>query len=170
MDWKQLAPYLAVLLAVALFARRLIRSQSPRAVRTSRLWIFPAILLVLTGVTLVTGPRPPLIALAAFVAAACAGGALGWFRVHTLEFSVDPESGAVMSKSTPFGAFLIVGLLLFRYALRYFEAELGIRGPQLLLWTEGLLLFLAAMMVAQSIHTWVQARRLAPAPAALPKE
>jgi hypothetical protein len=130
----------------------------------------PAILLVLTGLSLSTGSRPPLIALAAFVLAAAAGGAVGWFRVHTLEFTVDPETGAVMSKSTPFGTFLIVGLLLFRYALQYFENRAGLRGEQLILWSKGALLFVVAMMVAQSVHTWVRARRLAPAPASLPKQ
>jgi hypothetical protein len=166
MDWKHFAPYLAPLLAVAFMARRVLRAQQPKAVKTGRLWILPAILLVLVGLTLANGRMPPPIALAAFAAVAAVGAAIGWYRVHTLEFSVDPESGAIMSKATPFGAFLLVGLIVVREALNYVLKGEGVRGAQLVLWTDGALIFAAAMLVAQSAHTWVRARRLAPAPKA----
>jgi hypothetical protein len=137
-----------------------MKAQKPRAVRPGRLWIFPAILLLATIVTLTKEPVPGLLAMAAFFLAAVAGGSLGWFRVHTLEFNADPETGAITSKATPLGAFLIVGLLLARYGIKYVEADVGAAGASLARGADGGLIFSAAMMIAQSVHTWVRARRL----------
>ncbi len=170
MDWKQLTPYIVPLLIVALLARRVMRAQKAQAVKMHRLWIVPAILLVMTALTLANGPKPSILAGLAFCVAAVAGGALGWYRVHTLEFSVDPESGAVLSKSTPFGAFLLVGLLLFRYVVKFALSDEGIKGVDLVLFTEGGLLFSGGMMIAQSVHTWVRARKLTPQPVQIAKE
>ncbi len=164
MNWKEYAPYLVPLLVVALLARRAMKAQRPSAVRPGRLWILPAILLLMTGLTLANGSAPSLPTVGAFILAAAAGGTLGWFRVHTLEFSIDPETKAISSKSTPFGAFLLVGLLVFRYAIRYLVNGEGIRGVELVRWTDGALIFTVAMIAAQSVHTWVRASRLAPSP------
>jgi len=168
MDWKQLAPFLVPVLVVALFARRMIRAQQHQPVRIQRLWIIPAILLVLTGLTLAREPAPSLPVILAFVLAAAAGGAVGWYRVHTLEFTVDPETGAVLSRATPFGALLLVGLLIFRYGMKYVLTDEGVRGVDLVHWTDGALLFTAAMLTAQSAHTWVRARKVVPVPATAP--
>jgi hypothetical protein len=168
MNWKELAPYFVPVVVLALLARRVIKAQRARAVRPRRLWIFPAILLLATIVTLAREPAPGLLAMAAFILAAGAGGSLGWFRVHTLEFNADPETGAVTSKSTPLGAFLIVGLLLARYGIKYIEADAGVTGASLARWADGGLIFSAAMMIAQSVHTWVRARRLLTNPALAP--
>jgi membrane protein CcdC involved in cytochrome C biogenesis len=162
MDWKHLAPYLAPVLVVALMARRVMRAQQAKPVRLWRLWIIPAILVVGTGAALANEPQPSLLVAGAFLVAAAAGGAFGWFRVHTLEFAVDPESGVVTSKATQLSALVLVGLLLVRYALKYFLNDEGVKGAALIHWTDGLLVFMAAMMVAQSAHTFVQARRLKP--------
>jgi membrane protein CcdC involved in cytochrome C biogenesis len=169
MNWKELAPYAVPVLVMALLARRVMKAQQPSVVRLERLWIFPAILLVLTGVTLAHEPIPTIFWMAAFVFVAAAGGAFGWFRVHTLEFIKDPDTGAVTSKSSPFGAIVLVALLLLRYAIKYFLSDEGIRGVELVRWTDGGLIFSAAMLAAQSAHTWVRARRLPPAVASRPE-
>jgi membrane protein CcdC involved in cytochrome C biogenesis len=148
MDWKVVAPYVIPLLVVALLARRVMKSQRPSVVRVERLWIFPVILLVLVGLTLSRETTPSLVWIVAFALVAAAGGAFGWFRVHTLEFSLDPETGAVSSKSTAFGAILLVALLLFRYAIKYFLNDAGIRGVEVARWTDGALIFSASMLIA----------------------
>jgi hypothetical protein len=165
MNWKELAPYFVPVLVLALLARRVMKAQKPRAVRPGRLWVFPAILLLATIVTLAKEPAPGLLAMGAFFLAAVAGGSLGWFRVHTLEFNADPETGAITSKATPLGAFLIVGLLLARYGIKYIEADMGVTGSGLARWADGGLIFSAVMMIAQSVHTWVRARKLLTRPA-----
>ena len=165
MNGKELAPYIVPLVAVALLGWRLVRAQRSRTIRPGRLWVLPAFLLTMTGLTLAKEPAPTLTVIAAFLLAAAAGGALGWFRVHTLEFSVDSETNAITSKSTPLGAVILVALLLFRYAIKYVLHDEGVRGVELVRWTDGALIFSASMLIAQSAHTWVRARRLLPPPA-----
>jgi membrane protein CcdC involved in cytochrome C biogenesis len=164
MSWKELAPYLIPALVMVLLARRVMKTQQPSAVRLWRLWILPGALLAITGLTLAHEPIPGVLAIGAFVLAAAAGAALGWFRVHTLEFTVDPETGTIFSKSTPVGAIILVALLMFRYAIKSVLTGEGVRGVELVRWTDGALIFTAAMLVAQSAHTWVRARRLLPLP------
>jgi len=159
MSWKELAPYLIPVLVMALLARRVMKAQQPSAVRLWRLWLLPGVLLALTGVTLAHEP----------ILVSAGGASLGWFRVHTLEFTVDPETGTIFSKSTPVGAIILVALLMFRYAVKYVLAGEGISGVQLVRWTDGALIFTAAMLVAQSAHTWVRARRLLPSAVPLPQ-
>lgn len=165
---KEIAPYLVALLVAALLVRRVIKSQKPRAVNLRRLWILPVILVTTTGTTLANEPVPSPLAMVAFVLAGTAGAALGWFRVHTLEFSVDPETRAISSKATPLGAILLIGLLVFRYALKYALHLEGVRGVDLVRWTDGAMMFTLGMLVAQSAHTWIRAHRLLPPRAPTP--
>jgi hypothetical protein len=95
----QLAPYIVPLLVVAIILRRALRAQKPRAVRMQRLWIFPALLLFVTLNSLWHEGFPGFVVALVFAAAATGGGAIGWFRVHTLEFSLD-ESGKVSARAT----------------------------------------------------------------------
>lgn len=165
---KDIAPYVVGLLVAALLARRVLKAQQPQRVKMARLWILPAILVVAMVLSMANEPVPGMLAVGAFLVAAAAGAALGWFRVHTLEFSIDPETGAISTKSTPVGAFLLVGLLGFRYALKYVLHEQGVSGVNLVRWTDGAMIFTVSMLIAQSTHTWVRARKLLPSPVAAP--
>jgi hypothetical protein len=160
---RQILPLIVPLLVVALILRR---SMGTRKVRVQLMWIRPAILVILACVTLAASPMPGPIALAAFVAAALVGGGVGYFRARHLELSIDPETGAVSSKSTPIGTILIVGLVVLRIGLRYVFPEMGgtQQGGHLaaeaVLWTDGALIFSAAMLVTQAIVIWQRTRPL----------
>src|SRR5215469_6375659 len=114
MDWKTLSPYILPLLIAALLFRRVMRAQKPQTIRIERLWIFPLLLTVVTAMSLAREPAPNFLVLIAFMAAALIGAAIGWFRVHTLEFSLDAESGKVAARATQFGALLILALIVLR--------------------------------------------------------
>jgi hypothetical protein len=158
MHWSAL---IVPLLVAAIVLRRALRAQKPRTVRTTRLWIFPGLLLLVTLTSLAHEGFPaPLVALV-FIVAAAAGGAIGWFRVHTLEFSLDAESGKVSQRATQFGAFLILGLIGLRYLADYAIKAFGLNaGAKVLHATDATLLFSTSMLVARSIHTWIKARAL----------
>jgi hypothetical protein len=81
---NHIVPFVVPLLIVALILRR---SMGSRKVRVQLMWIRPAIILVLAGVTLAASPMPGPIALAAFVAAAIVGGGVGYLRARHLELS-----------------------------------------------------------------------------------
>lgn len=157
----QLSPFIAPLLIGALLLRRAMRVQKPQTVRTIRMWIFPGLLLLVTVMSLWHEGFPGILVTLLFIVATAAGGAIGWFRVHTLEFSLDAESGRVSSRATQFGVLLIVGLIAIRYLGDYAIKAFGLTaGLKLLHATDATLLFSTSMLVARSIHTGIKARAL----------
>ena len=170
-----LSPFIVPLVVGAIVLRRAMRAQKPQTVRTTRLWIFPSLLLFVTVMSLWHEGFPGFVAALVFVAAGAAGGAIGWFRVHTLEFSVDKESGKVSARASQLGALLIVGLIALRYLADYAVKQFGLNaGGNLVHATDATLIFSSAMLMARSAHTWIRARALIAAhrqgtlPAAVP--
>jgi hypothetical protein len=159
---NQILPFAVPLLIVALLLRR---SMGSRKVRVRAMWIRPAILLIAAGAVLAASPMPGPVALAAFVAVALVVGGVGYLRARHLELSVDPDTGTVSSKSTPIGMILIVGLVAIRFGLKYAFPELGAQpgghlAAQAALWTDGALIFSAAMVVTQAVALWQRTQPL----------
>jgi hypothetical protein len=156
----QLAPYVVPLLVAAIILRRALRAQKPRAVRMQRLWIFPALLLFVTLNSLWHEGFPGFVVALVFAAAATGGAAIGWFRVHTLEFSLD-ESGKVSARATQLGALLIVGLIGLRYLAEFGIRQFGLNASARLIHaSDATLIFSTAMLLARGVHTWIKARAL----------
>ena len=156
-----LSPFIVPLVVAALVLRRATRAQKPQTVRMTRLWIFPSLLLLVTVMSLWHERYPGLVASLVFVAAGAAGGVIGWFRVHTLEFSLDAESGKVSARATQLGALLIVGLIGLRYLADYAVKQFGLNaGGNLVRATDATLIFSTAMLMARSVHTWIRAQAL----------
>jgi hypothetical protein len=161
MDLNTLSPYFLPLIVVAILLRRAMRQQKPKRVRFTRLWLFPALLLLVTIPSVLFGPQPGILASLAWLLAMVVGGLIGWYRVHTLEFTLDAESGKVSARATQFGAVLIVGLIVLRYGAEALIKKFGHGGGQGLVFaTDAMLLFSTAMLVARSVHTWIRARAL----------
>jgi hypothetical protein len=105
MNGHQFLPYLGPALVVILIGRRLLRAQKPTRVRPNLLWIQPVILLAgMIFLFAATRVQLSAFAIAIFVMAAVAGAAVGYFRALHQEFSIEPETGNVMSKATPLGS------------------------------------------------------------------
>ena len=126
MDWKQIGPYLLPLLVAAILARRMMRAQKPRTVRLGRLWLLPALLLFATWTTLAHEELPGIVSgivsVLVFVVATALGGLIGWFRVHTLEFTRDAGTGKITSRGSQLDVLFVVGLIAVRYGrLRLFH-------------------------------------------------
>src|SRR6185437_11098008 len=114
MSWNQFAPYLVPLLVVAILARRAFRAQAPRRIRPSTLWIGPVYIALAMGLVLWTSPKPDMFGLGLFAIGAALGGVIGYFRALHQEFSIDPETGNVMSKASPVATILFIGLFVVR--------------------------------------------------------
>ena len=156
-----LSPLIVPLLIAAIVWRRAMRAQKPKTVRTTRLWIFPGLLLFVTIMSLWHEGFPGFLVSLVFIAALAAGSAIGWFRVHTLEFSLDAESGKVSARATQLGSLLIVGLIAVRYLGDYAIKTFGLSaGVKFLHATDATLIFSTSMLVARSVHTWIRARAL----------
>jgi len=157
MHW--LSPLIVPLIVAAVLLRRALRPQKPKRVRFTLLWLLPALLLLVTISSVLSRPGPGILASIAWLMAMIGGGLLGWYRVHTLEFTVDSESGKVSARATQFGSILIVGLIALRYGADFIIKKLGL-GDGLVYATDAMLLFTTSMYVARSVHTWIRARAL----------
>lgn len=159
MNWNALSPYLVPLLVGAILLRRAMRAQKAKRVRFATLWIFPSLLLVVALSSIAREPAVGIGVVLAFVGAAAAGAAIGWYRVHTLEFSVDPEKGRITARANKWGALLVVGLIAVRYLADIALKKLGFAaGADLVHATDATMVFTAAMLVARAVHTWIRAR------------
>jgi hypothetical protein len=84
---------------------------------------------------------------------------------------VAPAPFTVSSKSTPIGMILIVGLVAIRFGLKYAFPEMGAQpgghlAADAVLWTDGALIFSAAMVVTQAVMIWQRTQPLLAAHAA----
>jgi hypothetical protein len=165
MNWNQFLPYLGPALVVILIGRRLLRTQKPTRVRPNLLWIQPAILLVgMISLFAVTRVQLSALSAAIFVVAAVAGAAVGYFRALHQEFSIEPETGNVMSKATPLGSMLFLGIFLVRYVMNYMMKggqQTDMAHPpsaNVLLYTDAMLFFAFAMVAATAFEVWRRTR------------
>jgi hypothetical protein len=157
------AQILTPLITVAILAVVLWRRNSrPRQLRIERLWIRPLLFALIVSATLAATPFPfdPL-SLAVLTLALVLGGGLGWQRGRFMQIDVHPETHDVTSRVSPVGMIFILAVLALRLLLRGAALEnrsaLGLPAAAI---TDGLILLLGAMIVAQSLEMWLRARRL----------
>ena len=166
MSWNQFAPYLVPLLVVAILARRAFRAQAPKRIRPAQLWIGPVYIAVAMGFVLWSSPRPGLFGIGLFAAGTVLGGIVGYFRALHQEFSIDPETGNVMSKASPVATILFIGVFVVRYALNWWmnggkaPDALQAKSAQLMLYTDTMLFFAFAMVSVSAWEVWRRTRPL----------
>lgn len=165
MNWNQLLPYLGPALVVAIIARRMLRTQKPKRVRTNLLWIQPAILFAAMASLFATTPvQISPLSIGLFAVAVLAGGAFGYFRALHQQFSIEPETGNVMSQATPLGSILFLGLFLIRFGMNKWM-DVGQPSPtgklpsaKVLLYTDAMLVFAFAMVALTAFEVWRRTR------------
>ena len=162
MGMKDLAP----LIVVAVVARRFMVPAKPQRVRPNTLWIRPVVIALLMALVLWTSPRPGLLGIALFVAAAAIGAVTGYFRALHQEFSIAPETGHVMSKASPIGSIIFLGVFMVRFGLNMFMDGGAARdmshppSPEVLTYTDAMLFFAFALVAATAWETWRRTRPL----------
>jgi hypothetical protein len=157
------AQILVPLITVAVLAVILWRRNSrPRQLRIERLWIRPLLFALIVSATLAATPFPldPLSLIVLAIALAV-GAALGWQRGRFMHIDVHPETHDITSRVSPVGMIFILAILALRLLLRGAALEsrstLGLPAAAI---TDGLILLLGAMIIAQSLEMWLRARRL----------
>jgi hypothetical protein len=166
-----LGPYLALLLVVALVALRLIRN-TPQKVKPSRLFITPLLLVVATYFTLRQSPAPGALWLLVDAGAALAGAGVGWLTARHRAFTLDVETGEVMSRATPVGTAIFGAVFAVRFGLKlaFPQMQAGHAyppagahfhpGPSAIGWADAGLVFSAAMLIATAAAIWLRTRPL----------
>ena len=167
MNWNQLLPYLGPAIVLIIVARRMLRAQEPRRIRPGVLWIQPAMLFAAMIFLFLTTPvQLSPLSLSIFVIGAFAGATIGYFRALHQELSIEPETGNVMSKATPLGSLLFLGIFIVRFAVNTWMKDgqqTDMRHPPsatLMLYTDATLFFAFAMVVATAFEVWRRTRPL----------
>lgn len=145
---------LVVLGIVLIFRFRMMGKERP--LKLERLWIVPAIYLVLAGLMFVQKAPHGLGWLWAglcFVA----GAALGWQRGRAMHISVDPESHALNQVSSPLAMILILALVAVRTLLR---GAASYEGIDPLLVTDCLVLFALGLLSVTRLEMFLRGSRL----------
>ena len=147
------------IVAVVLFFR-LRSTGKARRLRLERLWIVPAIYLVLVALLFAATPPHGLGWLWTGLSLAV-GAAIGWQRGRALNIAVDPETHALNQTASPLAMLLLVVIVAIRYALRS-AADLGGSGWHLdaLLITDCLVAFALGLLSVQRLEMYLRGARL----------
>ena len=120
-DFNYVIP-VVVLLLLAFRAWRTRGRQ--RDIRIERLWILPALFLLIVGGGIAAQPVPlatPLIA--ALLVAFIAGLGFGWLRGRMTRITIAPETHVLKASTNPLGYMLIAALFLVRILARNYLTE-----------------------------------------------
>ncbi len=146
---------IALVILVLSFRMRKMRRKVP--LRLKRLWIAPAVLLILAALTLAQFP-PAAVDWIWLMLALCAGAGLGWQRARLMSIMVDPADRSLTTQATPMAIYFLIGLVLLRTSLR---AGLRLEGgvnPFLI--NDIFIVFAVGLFIAQSVELGLRARRL----------
>lgn len=163
---KDFLPYIGPALVVVLLARRFLRAQKPQRIKPDRLWIQPAIVAVVMGLVLWTSPRPGLLGVALFTGALAIGLGLGYLRALHQKFSIEPETGNVMSQASPIGVIIFAAIFAIRFMLNTWMNQGASQGmgkppsPEVLVYTDAMLCFAFGMVSATAWEVWRRTRPL----------
>jgi hypothetical protein len=151
---------MAVVLSVVLLIR-FRRMNQVRPLKVERLWMIPALYLVIAAVAFATTP-PDGAGWAYAAVAFLLGGALGWQRGRLMRIEVDRESHEVTTSSSPLAFLFIVVLIALRSGMREM-AQNGVVGflrmsPATI--TDILVAFALGLLSVQRLEMFLRARRL----------
>lgn len=148
------------------------RNSRPRKLRIERLWLLPAIYMVLMVSALAASPPPvTAVSIGLLFLGFAIGVALGWQRGRFTRIDIHPETHDLTSRASPIGLVLIFAILALRYTVRGAMAE-PVAGVSVIAAGEALLVMAVAMLSTQRLELWLRARHMlaeARAGAAAPK-
>lgn len=134
------------------------RLSQGRPLRLERLWILPAIFVVMTAATFVQMP-PVGMDWAILLAPLALGGVVGWYRGKMMRITVDPETHALNQSASPWALLFLLAIMAIRMGLR--TLLMGSGHPEYIhLGVDGLMVFAAGMFAVMRLEMWIRARRL----------
>src|SRR6185437_7432208 len=154
-----------VLIVLPLLYRRLRKLLQPQELKLGRLWIRPAIYLVLAaGAILAPTPGAPAFTsstLVALVVADALGAAFGWQWGRSTTLHVHPETGTLMQTGSLAGMIVILVLVLLKLGLR-FGLKAGAPSLHLnaVLITDVSICFSAMLFAVRGLEIFLRAQRI----------
>ena len=145
---------------VLVLALRMRRVGQRRPLKLERLWIVPALLLVVTTLTFLQAPPSPLV-LAICAVSLAIGGALGWQRGRMMAIHVDPETHDLRQVQSwaAMGFFLVIFGVRFGAKALIESGALPVHINPFAV-TDVLITFALGMFSVMRIEMFLRARRL----------
>jgi hypothetical protein len=165
---SQLQFIIPLLIIIPILFFRMRKMRRPEPLKLGRLWIRPvAVLLGCGAVLFLPQPGTPsalqMTALewAGLALAALTGAVAGWHYGKTTVIEVHPQNGTLLARGSMMAMLVIVALLAVKLGLK---PALAAEGPALhldmLLVTDALIVFSAALFTARAVEIWLRARRV----------
>jgi len=160
--------FLPILILLPVLYFRMRRMTKAQPLKLGRLWIRPALILTATALVLLA-PQPGQHAIRHFIAqdwawlglAAGLGGIAGWHWGRTMAIEVHPEDGTLMVTGGQAAILVLVMLILFRLGLKTgLEVEGRAWHLDVLLISDALIVFSAALFTLRSVEMYIRAKRV----------
>jgi hypothetical protein len=164
MDKSMLQTVLPVVIMVIVVGLRLRSMSKPQPLSSARMWIVPAMLVLLGVLMLVAKPLTPA-GWAASIAALAIGAALGWRRGKLIRIWWDEAQGGPMQQASPAAMVVLLLVIAARYLVRaYFGVSAGGNPAAMdstaLMATDALLTFAIGLVVATRAELFLRMRSL----------
>jgi len=158
---QNLLTYVIPILVIApLLYLRLRRMMKPQPLKLNRLWIRPAIIL-LVGFGVVGAAPPPPADWPWFILAALAGAVLGWQWGRLMAIHVDPEKGTLMTRGSQAALIVMVLLLAVRLGIRAgVRMEATAWHLDAALVTDGFIVFSAFLFGVRGLEMYLRAGKV----------
>lgn len=147
---------LPFLVFVVIFALRARRMSQERPLKLERLWIVPALYLVLVVVTFATKPPTPAGWLASLLALVVGAG-VGWQRGRMMAITRDPATGRLRQRGSPLAILFLFAIVAFKLLAERGGGAVGF-DPRLV--TDTALAFGLGMFTMTRVEMFVRARRM----------
>lgn len=149
------------LIPLAIIALVILRNSRVRQLRIERLWVGPALIFAVTVLSLVQQPPSGPLAIGLDAAALVLGAVLGWHRGRFTRITVDPQTHALTSQTSPVGMLFILAIFTLRAGVRVYAVEnAGALHLPVSDLTDAFLLLAVGVVCAQRLEMALRANRL----------
>jgi hypothetical protein len=145
-----------IVIAIVVLAFRARRMTQMRPLKIERLWIVPALYLVIVAMLFAKAPPSPLGWLISG-AALLVGAGLGWQRGKTMEIHVDPETHALNQKASMAAVAFILVLFVVKFGA---QAGGGTLHMNVAILTDALAALALGMFSMTRLEMYLRAKRL----------
>jgi membrane protein CcdC involved in cytochrome C biogenesis len=142
---------------VVVLALRMRNMGKMRPLKLERLWVVPAIYLVVAALMFWSLPPTGWAAIASVVGLLI-GAAVGWQRGTMMEIHVDPQTHDLNQKASPAAMFFLIALIIVRSGARTVLGNEGNVSPAML--TDPLIAFALGMFSLTRLEMYLRAKRL----------
>lgn len=159
---QQSGLFIALPFIVLILAWRMWRGSRARKLTVERMWIRPAIILVILGLSVASQPPPMnILTLLALAIATAIGVGFGWWRGKTVRVSINSETHELTSQQSPWGMLIFIAIMAVRVGARYaLRGAHDFQGVPVTAIVDGLTLFYGGQIVGMQLEVYLRASRL----------